>query len=109
MHDERIDELVALPSALKLRFFAELCHNLTVGLRTICSSLEASDSVLTQARSLNEILHMASGYLTLIVSGREDPRRLKLVAETLLSPSDPFVNTQIRLSWEYAMKAAISR
>ena len=76
MSDERIDELVALPSALKLRFFAELCHNLTIGLRTICSSLEANASILIQARSLNEMLHVASGYLTLIVSGQEDPNRL---------------------------------
>ena len=109
MPDERIDELAALPSALRLRFFAELCHNLTVGLRTICSSLDANDSVLAQARSLNDILHVASGYLTLIAGGREDPTRLKLVAETVLSPSDAFVSTQIRLSWKYAMEAAIFR
>lgn len=103
--EEETEWLLSLPPLQRRAFFAELIHNMTIGMRAVCHDGEGERLGLERARALSESIHAASKYLVGICSDNENKSWIKPTVQSVFLTTDPVLLPQILQSWLYAKQA----
>lgn len=97
MNTEKVKWLWNLTRAQRMLFFSELSHGMTIAMRVICRSSDAS--TLERIDELNEAHHAVAGYLVRICSDTESENWLALSINGMFKSKDLILRQQLDCSW----------